>query len=258
MRINTSIFSHIILSIIIILYSSPSEGAKIRIYKELKDSIKTNILGTSETFPPYVKVIRSKEGVEYMLREFRQIRNYSGFGKVKVLEKELKKINFERYMLIAVMTQPVDNYSLKITKAQINNRKKRLELTVRYNHTNRAYNIPPKKSIYYHMIAVKKSGLPVMLDLIKNSKRKKKEKAPKSVYVTGRLLYWKYSDLQLVPVKIKKRKSIIYYIKGRQVKKVEKYVGRVVTLKGTIVRDQNSPYEKDLNVEKVVKIIEKL
>lgn len=229
---------------------------QLKIKKEFKGSLITNILGTSETFPPYVKIIRSKEGMKYMLREFKQIRNYTVYGKTKQLERELNKINFVKNMLISVMTQPVDNYSLKVTKAKNNTNEKRIEIFVTYSHKNRAYDIPPKKSIYYHMIVVNKSDLPIMLNLNNISSKKKMKKYP--VSVTGRLLYWKYSDLQLIPVKIRKRKNIIYYIKGNQVKWLEKYVGRVVTLKGILSRDQYSPYEKDMIVDKVLKVHEKL
>ncbi|MFQ5559168.1 MAG: hypothetical protein ACE5FU_01100 [Nitrospinota bacterium] len=244
----------LVLPIVLLLSPALSEGKRLKIFKKYKDSIQTNILGTSETTPPYVKVIRSKKAVSYMLREFEEIKNYGGVGKVRQLKKKLNRINFNKHMLIAVLTQPIDNYSMKVIRTNKNLKNKRVEIDVVYSHRNKSYNIPPKKSIYYAMIVVPKSDLPVMPKLIE--KRARARKKDKPVYVTGRLLYWKYSDLQLVPVKIKRKKSIIYYIKGRQVKRLEKYVGRVVKLKGKVIRDQDSPYQKDLEVEKVVKIIE--
>ena len=83
-----------------------AEEKKIAVIKEIKDSLKTNIIGTSENTPPYVKIIRSKAGLEYLINDFKKIRNYIVFDKVIALERELSKINFNDLMLIAILTQP--------------------------------------------------------------------------------------------------------------------------------------------------------
>lgn len=228
-----------------------ASAAGMRIYREFKGRLVTNLRGTSASMPPHVKVIRSREGMKHVLDELREIRNYSVYLKINQLERDLKRVNFEKYMLVAVMTDPIDNYSMSISRVTVKNGK--LQVYTNYSHSNRTYDIPSKKSLYYNILMLKKSNMPVMLKLNNLSGKKKKEK---SVYLTGRLLYWKYSDLQLVPKRIRRKKSVIYYIKGNQVKKFEKYVGRLVTLKAIISRDQDGPYNKDIIVDKVTKVYE--
>ncbi|MEK6591052.1 MAG: hypothetical protein AABZ11_10280 [Nitrospinota bacterium] len=230
-----------------------AEEKKVAVIKEFKDSLQTNIIGTSENSPPYVKIIRSKAGVEHMMNDFKRIRNYAVHDKITLLEKELTKTNFNNHMLIAILTQPIDNFIIDFKGVFINKIEKKLEVMVDYRHIERSYDIPPKKSIYYHMIVIKKNDLPVFLR-VRNLQHKKILESSPSIIVSGRLLYWKYQDLQLVPLKIKRKKSTIYYIKGRQAIKLEKYVGKVVTLKGKISRENDSPYEADLEVEKLVEV----
>lgn len=244
-----------LLNLLFLYGIASSEEKKMPIVKEFKDSLQTNIIGTSENSPPYAKIIRSKAGIEYMLNDFKRIRNYTVFDKITVLEKELGRINFDNFMLIAVMTQPIDNYTLDVKGIFMSEVEKKLEVRVDYKHVERTYDIPPKKSIYYHMAVIKKTDLPVFLK-VRNLQHKKALASSPSIIVTGRLLYWKYQDLQLVPLKIQRKKSIIYYIKGRQALKLERYVGKVVTLKGKISREKDSPYEADLGVEKVVEVKE--
>jgi len=226
-------------------------AADMQIYKEFKGHLTTNIRGTSASIPPHVKVIRSREGMTHFLDKLREIRNYPVHLKVNQLESELKRVNFDQYMLVAVMTEPIDNYSISVSK--VLEKDGALQVYVNYSHINKNDDIPGKKSVYYNILMLKKSDMPVMLKL-NNLSGKKKNDVP--VDLTGRLLYWKYSDLQLVPHKGRSKKSVIYYIKGPQAKKFEKYVGRVVTLKAVISRDQDSPYEKDIVVEKVTKVHE--
>jgi len=228
-----------------------AEEKKIAVIKEIKDSLKTNIIGTSENTPPYVKIIRSKAGLEYLINDFKKIRNYIVFDKVIALERELSKINFNDLMLIAILTQPMDNYTLNVNGVFKNETEKKLEIRVNYSHIRRNYDIPPRKSIYYHMLVIKKNDLPIFLKATNLQNRKALASNP-SIFVTGRLLFWKYQDLQLVPLKIQRKKSKIYYIKGKQALQLEKYVGKVVTLKGKVSRENDSPYELDLEVEKVV------
>lgn len=248
-RIGKVLFSSLYL---LFLYGTVSaEDNKAAIIKEFKGSFQTNIIGISESSPPYVKIIRSKAGVEHMLNDFKKIRNYAVLDKITSLEKELVKINFNNSMLIAIMTQPADNYTMDLKGVLINKAEKKLEVRVDYKHVERTYDIPPKKSIYYHIIVIKKSNLPVFLK-VRNLHSKKALSSSPSVFITGRLLYWKYQDLQVVPLKIQRKKSTIYYIKGRKALKLEKYVGKIVTLKGKISRENDSPYEADLEVEKLI------
>jgi len=235
--------------------SASAESRKVAVIKEIKDSLKTNIIGTSESSPPYVKIIRSKAGLDYLLNDFKKIRNYAVFDKVTALEKELSRINFNNLMLIAILTQPIDNYTLNVEGVFKNESEKKIEIIVDYRHIERKYDIPPKKSIYYHMLVMNKTDLPIFLK-IKNLQNRKVLASKSSVFVTGRLLFWKYQDLQLVPLKIKRKKSKIYYIKGKQALKLEKYVGKVVTLQGKISNENDSPYELDLEVEKVIEVKE--
>lgn len=244
-----------ILFLTLFISNLSAEEKRVPIIKEFKNSLQTNLIGTSENSPPYVKIIRSKAGVEYMLNDFKRIRNYAAADKIRMLEKELSRINFNELILIAIMTQPMDNYTLDLKGVFINEKEKKLEVIVDYRHLERSYDLSPKKSIYYHMIVTKKFDLPVFLK-VKNLQYKKALASNPSVFVTGRLLYWKYEDLQLVPLKIVRKKSKICYIKGRQTLKLEKYVGKVVTLKGKISRESDSPYEADLEVEKVVEVKE--
>lgn len=243
--------SLLIFCLLFFLNPALAEEKKIAVIKEIKDSLRTNIIGTSENSPPYVKIIRSKAGLEYLLNDFKRIRNYAVFDKVTALERELSRINFNDLMLIAILTQPMDNYTLDVKGVFKNDSEKKLEVRVDYGHIERNYDIPPKKSIYYHMLVINKNNLPIFLK-VKNLQNRKALASNPSVFVTGRLLFWKYQDLQLVPLKIQRKKSKIYYIKGKQALKLEKYVGKVVTLKGKVSNENDSPYELDLEVEKVV------
>ncbi len=230
--------------------ASPAFAANIKVKTRISDQIPTNVLGTSLTAPPNVQVIRSQRGVDHFLSKYRSFNNRPSYSKIKKLEKQLNAVNFEKYMIIAVLSQPMDNYKLSIKKIKLEDDVIIVDAT--YRHHLKNYRIPPKKSIYYAISVVEKMPQPVLLEA-KMVKVRSRTKAGKKVTVTGRLMRYKQAAYQLVPVKIRRGKKNSYYITGEKKDELTPYLGKVITLAGTVSHEKNSPYEHDLHVDKLVK-----
>ena len=86
---------------------------------------------------------------------------------------------------------------------------------------------------------------------------KAKAKKEITITVTGRLMPWTDTVYQLIPVKIRRGNRNSYYIRGDKVEELTPYLGKVITLAGTISHERDGPYESDLNVKKLVKVYEK-
>jgi hypothetical protein len=230
--------------------ASPAWGVELRLVKIINDSFPTNVLGTSISAPPQIHTIRSKQGAEYFLRRFSGIHNRPAHYRLSVLKKRLTSIDYSRYMAIAVFSSPMDNYKLKIKNVGLENGV--ITARAEYSHVTRNYSIPPKKSVYCAFAVVKNLPHPVALEA-KERKVKNRASELRKVTVTGRLLKYSESAYQLVPVRIRHGKKNTYYIRGDQMKDLESYLGKVVTMAGTVSHEQNGPYEHELQVERVIK-----
>ncbi len=228
--------------------------ASIAISREMKGSFITTVRGSSVTQPPYIQVIRSREGLEYTLSRFERFKKKITQKRIDKLRKKLSNTNYKKNMLVCVFSPPMDNFKMNIKSLAENEDGSAIEAIVTYIHKIKNVRIPPFKSIHYVMAIIPKSDLPVILrsEEIFSSKNRKDTK---KVTVTGRLMLLNNGvDLQLVPVVIKRGSKNSYYVKGAQAKPLLKHVGKVVTLKGAVSIERDSPYEWDLTVDRVVKI----
>lgn len=241
--------------ILTMVITAPAQATKIKITTKIKGAFLTTVAGSSTSQPPYIQVIRSREGLDYLLGRFKKHKSRVTRNRLKKLERKLSKVNFEKYMVVGVFSKPMDNFKMKISNATIDTDEKMIELKVTYQHKIRTYQIPPKKSIHYLIAVIEKSDYPVILQATQLVASKKKNAPPeKVVTVTGRLMPLSGANLQLVPVVIRRGKKNSYYIRGAQTETLEKHVGKVITLQGTVSHERNSPYEWDFTVNKVVKI----
>ncbi len=226
----------------------------IKFIKEYNGSFVTTVKGTSLSQPPYISVIRSKDGVTYLFNKFRKIRNLATHNKALRLERELLRNDFSSRMVVAVLSHPTDNYKMDNVKMFELENKQRIEVKVSYFHRDREYFIPPFKSIHYRIYVVKKSDLPVILNAehIKKKIKKSKKKPFKTIY--GTLQNWEEHGKQLALINKSKRKKRVYYIKGSLQEDLKQYVGKFVALRGEVITDSESVYEADFMVKKIVKI----
>lgn len=211
----------------------------------------TNVMGTSLSSPPYIQVIRSKRGSAHFLNKFRGFHNLDATRALWRLKRQLRRVNFDKRMVIAVLSQPMDNYELKLKKISLEDGI--IKVAVSYRHELKNYNIPPKKSIYYEMAVVNKMPQPAVLEteqIIVKTRTKENEK----VTVTGRLMQWKESVYQLIPVRIRRGKKQSYYIRGENLEELSEHLGKVITVAGTVSHERDSPYELELTVQKLVKV----
>ncbi len=220
------------------------------IVKHFYDSIPTNAKGTSLGAPPRIQTIRSERGAAHMITRLKQNNNRAAHRRIKKIQKQIDSIDFSKQMLVAIFSPPMDNYSMKIKKIIKDDGIIKVGLT--YSHKVKEYRIPPKKSIHYEMIVLKNLPQPVLLDA-REKKIKSKVKETRKVTVTGRLMFWKASAYQLIPVKIRRGKKTSYYIRGEILADLEPYLGRVVTLSGTVSHERDGPYERELENIKLVK-----
>ncbi|VAX25357.1 hypothetical protein MNBD_NITROSPINAE02-685 [hydrothermal vent metagenome] len=230
------------------------EAKNIKVIRKITGSLLTNTAGSSLTQPPYIQVMRSREGLEYLLARFEKIKNRITGKRVKKLRNQLARFNFKKHMLIGIITQPMDNYKITLHKIERTENPNMIDLKVSYRHKIRSLRIPPKKSIHYLFIVIPKSDHPVVLSATQVKETRKNAKPAKVVTVTGRLMQLRNNDLQLVPVVIRRGKKHSYYIRGPQANQLGGHVGKVVTLQGTVSHERVSPYEWDFTVSKVVKI----
>lgn len=226
----------------------------IKIYKEYHGKFLTTVKGISNSRPPYIRVIRSKEGINHLFNTFRKIRNLTTHNKARYLERALLKNNFSSKMVIAILSYPSDNYELDKVKILELEDEQKVEVKVSYFHKNKEYSIPPFKSIYYKFYVVKRNQLPVVLnpELAGEKTALPRKKKLKTIY--GTLQNWDNHGKQLVLVNKKKRKKRAYYIKGSLQEELEKYVGKFMALRGEVTQDSESIYEADFLVKKIVKV----
>ncbi len=223
----------------------------VSIKNRFRDSMPTNVQGTSLSAPPYIQVIRSERGAAHLLNRFKSIKNRTTRSRLRKLKRQLKYVDFSKYMVIAVLSQPMDNYQISIKKIALEDNV--VKVNVSYRHELKNYSIPPKKTIYYEMAVVKKLPQPTFLEAHAVEVENKAEETMQ-VTVTGRLMPWKKEVYQLVPAKIRRGKKNSYYIRGEKLEELEPYLGKVVTLAGTVSHERDSPYESELTVQKVVKV----
>jgi hypothetical protein len=247
-------FTIAFIALLVSISAPVTAEASISISREMSGSFITNVRGSSVTRPPYIQVIRSREGLEYTLSRFERFMKKVTQRRIDKLRKRLSNINYEKNMLVCIFSQPMDNFDLKIKSLSETEDGSAIEAFVSYRHKIKNIRIPPFKSIHYVMALVPKSDLPVILrsEEIVSSKNKKDTK---KVTVTGRLMLLNNgTDLQLVPVVIKRGSKSSYYVRGAQAEPLLKHVGKVVTLQGAVSIERDSPYEWDLTVARVVKI----
>ena len=238
----------LILSAII---ASAAWAKPVGIKSRFQDSLTTNVMGTSLTTPPYIQVLRSKRGAAHMLNRFKAFNNLSAVRSLRKLKRQMRHINYDKRMVIAVLSQPMDNYELKVNKIELVDDV--INVKVSYKHELKNYQIPPKKSIHFVMVVVDKMPQPAVLET-RQIKVKTTTKESKKVTVTGRLMLWTDSAYQLIPVRIRRGKKQSYYIRGEKLEELEQYLGKVITLAGTISHERDGPYESELTVQKVVKV----
>ncbi len=236
------------------LQSGVSEAKSVPIVRKIEGSFLTNVAGSSVTQPPYIQVMRSREGFDYAINGFERLKNRITQSRINYLKKQLKGLDFTKYMLVGVFSQPMDNYKMTLNRISVDDYNSSIEVSISYRHKIQNLRIPPKKSIHYVLVVVRKSDLPVILQATELVSSKNRKPA-KLITVTGRLMDFSGgSDLQLVPVVIKRGSKNSYYIKGEQAGPLRQYISKVVTLQGTVSRERNSPYEWDLTVMSIVKI----
>ncbi len=253
---NKTVSRLLIISIItaIILSAQLSIAKSVRIYRKHSGSFLTNVVGSSVTEPPYIQVIRSRDGFDHFISKYERLKNRTTQRRIDKLRSNFYWLDYRRYMIIGIFTKPMDNYELKLNRIDKSDDGKVIEAHVTYKHKVRAMHIPPKKSVHYIMVAVKKSNLPVLL-LADTKENNGKKKPNEQVTVTGRLMTISGSaDLQLVPTRIKRGNKDSYFIKGDQAESLRKHAGKVVTLRGTVSHETDSPYEWDLTVDDVKKV----
>ncbi len=247
---------------LVLLFAPIAEGAtgNLPVLQKASGQFLTNVAGTSVTQPPYIQVMRSREGFEYTLSQFSSLKNRITQQRIKDVRRRFAKVDWSKQMVIGLFSPPMDNYNLKLTSLSRQGRDGpdsrdagTIVAEVSYRHVVKTYAIPPKKTIEYQMLVVEKSDLPVILrateEVVRNGNAGRKE-----LNVTGRLMPLTGDDLQLVPVVIKRGNKNCYYIRGEQALRLEQYIGRVITLRGTVSPERNSPYEFELDVEKVLKL----
>lgn len=232
----------------------PASAKTLKIKKEYSGKFTTAVKGISESKPPYVRVIRSKEGVAYLFNKFRKIRKLSTHNKALILERRLLKTNFSSRMIVAVLSQPMDNFKIEKIAIIENKEEQKIDLNVSYFHRNKSYKIPPFKSISYSFYLVKASDLPVVLNAVPSKKKTRKAKKKSLVNVSGTLQNWDNEGTRLALINKQKRKKRVYYIKGTLQEELREHLGKFMTLKGEVVRDSESIYEADFTVKKIVKV----
>lgn len=226
----------------------------VKIFKEYHGNFVTTVKGKSQSQLPYIKVIRSKEGITYLFNKFRKIRKLTTHNKALYLERELLKNNFSARMVVAIFSHPTDNYKFEKVKIVEHENDQRIEVKVSYFHKNKEYSVPPFKSIFYRFYVVKQSHLPVVLMAGLAQKKISKPRKKSFVTVYGTLQNWKDNGKQLALINKSKRKKRVYYIKGALQKELEQYIGKFMGLRGEVTLDSESIYEADFLVKKIVKV----
>lgn len=229
---------------------------KIKILKEYQGKFVTTVKGLGQNQPPYLRVVRSKDGINYLFNKFRKIRNLVTHNKALLLERKLLKTNFSSKMVIAILSFPTDNYQIQKTKIIEFENKQEIEVKISYFHKSIKYSIPPFKSIFYKFYIIKQSNSPVVLSADPVYKKPTiKNKIP-SITVYGTLQKWGEQNKQLALINKSKRKKRVYYIniEGTLLNELEKHIGKFMALRGIATLDSESIYESDFLVEKIVKI----
>ncbi len=225
----------------------------VKISIERQGKFVTNVKGIGRSQPPYLRVVRSKNGVSYLFNKFRKIRNVYTHSKALSLEKKMLAIDFKSKMIIAILSFPTDNFQFENIKIIEMENEQKIEVILSYLHKNIDYSIPPFKSIFYRFYVVKLSDFPVVLssNLLQDQNSGKKKK---TIKISGTLQKWGEKGDQLALVNKSRRKKRVYYIKGKLRDKLSQHVGQFMALKGEVTLDSESIYESDFLVKAIVKI----
>lgn len=253
-RLNKLKFIIVILFVVFFkgfVYAAPKT---VKIFKEYHGNFRTTVKGATQSQPPYIRVIRSKEGITHLFNQFRKIRNLVTHNKALNLERALSKKKFSSVMVIAILSHPTDNYTMEKIRIVEHESEQKIEVMVSYFHKNKEYAIPPFKSIFYRFYVVKNSPLPVLLSAKTEQKVVAKTKKESSQTVYGRLQNWDNYGKQLALIDRSKRKKRVFYIKGSLEEELRQYIGKFLALRGEVTFDSESIYEADLLVEKIVKV----
>jgi len=246
-------FRVVALAFALLIAAAPALARPMIISKRITGSLLTNVVGSSLTQPPYIRVIRSEAGLDYTFAEYEKLKNRITLQRVIRLKKALRNVNYDTEMIVGVFSLPIDNYKLTLDDIDIDNRDEIIEARVTFQHTIRNYPIPPKKSVHYILAVVAKSDFPVIL-FAKENVTKKRASVDKEVRVTGRLMSLTDGGLQLVPVVIRRGNKNSYYLSGSPVGELRKHIGKVVKLRGTVSHERDGPYEFDMTVQEIIKI----
>lgn len=231
------------------------DAKDITIIRRLEGSFLTDTSGVSVTQPPYIQVIRSKDGFDYLMSRFDKMSNRVTKGRVEYLRKQMVSMDYNKHMLIGVFSQPMDNYKMTLEGVNMDSANRSIEVSIFYQHNEVGQGEAPAKSIYYIIAVAQRSENPVTL-LATEVEGTKDTPTAKLLTVTGRVMPVESgTGLQLAPVVVRRQAKSSYFIRDESgMKMLERYIGMVVTLQGTVSRERDNLHQWELEVKKIVRV----
>ncbi|MDH5638702.1 MAG: hypothetical protein OEZ04_09440 [Nitrospinota bacterium] len=238
---------------LLLLGNSSAEAGRVRIYEKDEGYFTTNLSGEPNLRPPFLRTIRSAKEFSLAMAEYATMKGrYDAYrlGKVK---RKFRKFNYRGKMLIAIFSQPLDQFSMKV-KGVKESEDGLVVVDLSYRHERLMGRKSNKKRVYYIIIAVPKSAMPVVLHA-KEVKVKRRTNA-RLTKVTGVLMEYGDGQVQLVVEKRRRGKKSTYYVKDPDYEAIKDHFGKRVTIEGYIKPEGLSAYEWEITYDKLVKVYE--
>jgi hypothetical protein len=233
--------------------AGPALCAEFRATMMEEGSFHTNISGEPNFRPPYVQVIRTPDGLDYILSQYERMKDRFLGERLNMIKRKFGKVNFNEQMLIAVLSQPLDHFNMRYLGMDKGGGDGPITVRLSYRHDGRMTGKSGQKIIYYIIMVTPKSGQPVLLDARAESHGPKTPLKPERV--TGVLMEYGDGKVQLVVETRARGKKSTFYVKGADLEALRGYLGKRVTLEGYIKPEGLSAYEREFTFLRIAKVL---
>jgi len=237
-----------------ILAAGAAQAEEFRALQIEEGTFRTNLAGEPNFRPPFVQVIRTQEGLDYVLAQYERMKDRYIAERMNQLKRQFGKINFNENMLIAVLSQPLDRFSMRYLGMDKSKGAGPITVRVSYYFDGRMTGKSGQKTVYFIFLVTPKTGQPVLLEAKSEGSPQKAENKPPQ-RVTGQLMEYGNGKAQLVVETRGRGKKSAYYIKNVDLEMLRPYFGKRVTIEGIVKPEGLSAYEREISFIKIVKTL---
>jgi len=237
---------------ILIVSPIPASAKAVRIFQQDEGYFTTNLSGEPNLRPPYLRAIRSTEEFDRFLGQYETLKGRYDEYRLGQVKRKFRKFNYQGKMLIAIFSQPLDQFSMSLKSVE--EEEDLLTVNMTYRHERLMGRSSNRKKVFFLIIAVPKSSAPIMLNATEVKVKRNNNIKPSQM--TGLLMEYGDGQVQLVVETKKRGKKSTYYIKDPDYGVLQSHFGKKVTIEGYIKPEGLSAYEWEMTFKDLVKVYE--